>query len=207
MEYKVGDIIIARSIHNENKEFIFDVTNIVLQDRVQLLYGKDVFSGKNVYAVHERYCKLYNRSISPTENVERLSELTKEEFHRMPQGLDKDSRHNWAKDTLQKINATEKEKKPIKSDGKSSSYYDVKLSQKTIDFINETGYIKTEHLIFDLFDNNFDYGTVLKSLVRSYGCLKGAGKAGNNFTYEMNKVEYYTQRVRDNYEGQVGGDD
>ena len=207
MEYKVGDIIIARSIHNENKEFIFDVTNIVLQDRVQLLYGKDVFSGKNVYAVHERYCKLYNRSISPTENVERLSELTKEEFHRMPQGLDKDSRHNWAKDTLQKVNATEKEKKPIKSDGKSSSYYDVKLNQKTIDFINETGYIKTEHLIFDLFDNNFDYGTVLKSLVRSYGCLKGAGKAGNNFTYEMNKVEYYTQRVRDNYEEQVGGDD
>ena len=46
MEYKAGDIVVARNIHNENKEFIFEVDDIVVQDGVQLLYGKDVFSGK-----------------------------------------------------------------------------------------------------------------------------------------------------------------
>jgi hypothetical protein len=88
--------------------------------------------------------------------------------------------------------------KPIVSDGKSSSYYDLKLNQKTIDFILKSGYIKTEHLIYDLFGNDFDYGTVFKSLVRSYGCINGAGKKGNSLDYELNKVEYYVNRIREN---------
>jgi hypothetical protein len=70
MEYKVDDIVVARNIHNENKEFIFEVDDIVVQDGVQLLYGKDVFSGKSVYAVHGRYCKLVTTKQSATKLVD-----------------------------------------------------------------------------------------------------------------------------------------
>ena len=58
---------------------------------------------------------------------------------------------------------------PIKSDGKSSSYYDINLSEKTKKFITENGYVKTEHLIYDMFGNDFDFGNAFKSLVRAYG--------------------------------------
>lgn len=194
MEYKVGDIVVARNIHNENKEFIFEVDGIVVQDGVQLLYGKDVFSGKNVYAVHGRYCKLYSRSVKVSD-VERLSELTKEEHHRMPQGLDRDSRHKWAKETLSAVEKQNKE--PIESDGKSSSYYDLQLSQKTIDFITENGYVKTEMLIYDVFDNDFDFSNAFKSLVRAWGTVNGAGKKGNSLEYELNKIDYSVNKIRE----------
>lgn len=194
MEYKAGDIVVARNIHNENKEFIFEVDNIVVQDGVQLLYGKDVFSGKNVYAVHGRYCKLYSRIVKISD-VERLSEFTKEEHHRMPQGLDGDERHKGANETLEVIEKQKKE--PIESSGKSSSYYDLKLSQKTIDFIKENGYVKTEMLIYDVFDNDFDFSNAFKSLVRAWGTVNGAGKKGNSLDYELNKIEYSVNKIRE----------
>lgn len=90
------------------------------------------------------------------------------------------------------------ENKPIKSDGKHSGYYDIKLSNKTLDFLSNNGFIKAEHLIYDLFGNDFDYGTVFKSLIRSWRCIQGYGKAGNTLDYELNKVEYYTDRIREN---------
>ena len=169
-----------------------------MQDSVQLLYGKDVFSGKNVYAVHERYCNLYSRGVKISD-VERLSKLTKEEFHRMPQGLDRDERHKWAKETPEVIEKQQKE--PVESDGKSSSYYDLKLSQKTIDFIKENGYVKTEMLIYDIFDNDFDFSNAFKSLVRAWGTVNGAGKKGNNLFYELNKIEYSVNKIRE-YRGE-----
>ena len=77
-------------------------------------------------------------------------------------------------------------KVPIESDGKSSSYYDLKLSQKTIDFIKENGYVKTEMLIYDIFDNDFDFSNAFKSLVRAWGTVNGAGKKGNSLI--MNSI-------------------
>lgn len=89
--------------------------------------------------------------------------------------------------------------KPLKSDGGSSSYYDLPLSQKTIDFIKEHGYVKTEQLILDIFDNDFDFGNSFKSLVRAKGITQGGGKAGNTVGYEMNKVVYSSNKIKDRY--------
>lgn len=86
-------------------------------------------------------------------------------------------------------------KEPIKSDGKSSSYYDLVLSEKTKKFIAENGYVKTEHLIYDIFGNDFDFGNAFKSLVRAYGITQGGGKAGNNTQYEVNKIIYSANKI------------
>lgn len=91
--------------------------------------------------------------------------------------------------------------KPVQSDGKSSSYYDLKLGQKTIDFITENGYIKTEHLIYDVFNNDFDAGNAFKSLVRAWGTINGSGKQGNSLQYELNKIEYSINKIRE-YRGE-----
>ena len=87
----------------------------------------------------------------------------------------------------------------IKSNGGSSSYYDLKLSDTTLDFVEGTDKIKTEHLIRDVFGNDFDFGNIFKSLVRAYGITQGAGKEGNDITYEMNKIIYSANKVKDYY--------
>ena len=92
-------------------------------------------------------------------------------------------------------------KEPIESDGKSSSYYDLKLSQKTIDFIKENDYVKTEMLIYDVFNNDFDFSNAFKSLVRAWGTVNGAGKKGNSLDYELNKIEYSVNKIRE-YRGE-----
>jgi len=89
--------------------------------------------------------------------------------------------------------------KAIKSDGGSSPYYDLKLSDLTLDFIEETNNVKTEHLIRDVFGNDFDFGNIFKSLVRAYGTTQGAGKEGNNIVYEMNKIIYSANKLKDYY--------
>lgn len=89
------------------------------------------------------------------------------------------------------------EVKPIESDGKSSRYYDLELSQKTIDFIVEHGYVKTEMLIYDIFNNDFDFANAFKSLVRAYGTMNGAGKKGNSLEYELNKIDYSVNKIRE----------
>lgn len=89
----------------------------------------------------------------------------------------------------------------IVSDGGSSSYYDKPLPQWLVDKIlartsDEIGpYVKTEELIEVLFGNDFDFGTLFKSLIRAYGATQGTGKAGNNITYELNKVRYYANKI------------
>lgn len=90
--------------------------------------------------------------------------------------------------------------KPIQSDGGSSSYYDLKLSKKTIDFIKSNGYVKTEQIIKDVFDNDFDFGNAFKSLIRLFGITKGAGKAGNSAHYESNKIKYSLDKITSSLE-------
>lgn len=92
---------------------------------------------------------------------------------------------------------TEIDVKPVVSDGKYSSYYDLKLNKKTLDFIASNGYVITEMLINDIFDNDFDAGNAFKSLVRAWGAIKGAGKAGNSIEYELNKIEYSINKIRE----------
>ena len=87
----------------------------------------------------------------------------------------------------------------IKSDGGSSSYYDLKLSNTTLAFVEGTDKIKTEHLIRDVFGNDFDFANIFKSLVRAYGVTQGSGKEGNDITYEMNKIIYSANKIKDYY--------
>lgn len=94
-----------------------------------------------------------------------------------------------------------KTKQPIKSDGGSSSYYDLPIPKWLLDKLIErqesTGqaFIKTEECIETFFDNDFDYGNMFKSQVRSYGTEQGEGKAGNNCSYEMSKVKYSADKI------------
>lgn len=83
----------------------------------------------------------------------------------------------------------------VKSDGGSSSYYDIPVPNWLLDRladreVDDSSFIKTEELIEIMFGNDFDFGNVLKCLVRLYGTTQGAGKAGNDADYEINKMVY-----------------
>ena len=40
---------------------------------------------------------------------------------------------------------------------------------------------------------------MFKSLVRAYGTTQGAGKEGNDISYEMNKIIYSANKIKDYY--------
>lgn len=90
---------------------------------------------------------------------------------------------------------------PIKSDGGSSTYYDIDIPAWLLYTLNERQkegkcYIKTEELIECGFSSDFDAGNIFKSLVRAWGALKGAGKAGNGVDYECNKIVYSANKLK-----------
>lgn len=94
---------------------------------------------------------------------------------------------------------------PIKSNGGSSSYYDIGIPSWLLDALvarSKEGdcFIKTEELIEVGFGNDFNFGTLFKSTVRAYGCSVGSGKAGNDIGYEVNKVKYYSDKIFNKYQ-------
>lgn len=94
------------------------------------------------------------------------------------------------------------EVKPIKSDGGSSSYYDIPIPAEFIQVLVkrlEEGnpHVRTEELIRYVYDNDFDFGTLFKSSVRAHGCIKGGGKEGNDVAYDANKVIYYATKIKE----------
>ncbi len=93
---------------------------------------------------------------------------------------------------------------PIKSDGGSSSYYDLPLIGDLLKEIDsrragDVSYIKTEELIQTVFKNNFSFGTLFKSLIRAQSVVDGVGKAGNDLEYECNKIIYYANQIKELY--------
>jgi len=99
----------------------------------------------------------------------------------------------------------EEKKGPIKSDGGSSSYYDLPVAEWLLYTLNERQkegkcYIKTEEMISAFFGNDFSFGTALKSLVRAWGIKIGAGKAGNDMKYETGKIHYYADKILEQHE-------
>jgi hypothetical protein len=98
---------------------------------------------------------------------------------------------------------------PITSDGGSSTYYDIEVPKWLLDLLNQRAaegksYVKTEELIEVGFGNDFNFGTLFKSTVRAYGCSVGAGKAGNDIGYEVNKVKYYSDKIFNKYQRETG---
>ena len=84
----------------------------------------------------------------------------------------------------------------IKSDGGSSSYYDIQLPNWLIDLIIERRYIKTEELI-EVLGSDFDLGNIIKCAVRINSLQNGFGKAGNDVTYDSNKIIYSAGRLKE----------
>lgn len=89
----------------------------------------------------------------------------------------------------------------IKSNGGSSSYYDIQLPDWLIDLIVERNYsgncfVKTEELI-EVLGSDFDEGNILKCLVRINSLKKGVGKQGNDVTYDANKIIYSANRLKE----------
>ena len=75
---------------------------------------------------------------------------------------------------------------PVKSDGGSSSYYDLVINGVDL---------QTEDIMRDVFGNDYDFCVAFKALVRAYGTLKGGGKEGNTVEYEMNKLRYSSKQI------------
>ncbi|UZV41263.1 hypothetical protein vBVpaMR16F_197 [Vibrio phage vB_VpaM_R16F] len=91
----------------------------------------------------------------------------------------------------------------IKSDGGSSSYYDIEVPVWLLELLNSRYnegkcYIKTEE-INEILGNDFNYSTIFKSMVRAISIENGVGKAGNTHRYECNKMRYYTDRVEESF--------
>lgn len=92
----------------------------------------------------------------------------------------------------------------IKSDGGSSAYYDLPLSDKLVELLlqrKEEGraFIKTEELILEVFDNDFDAGNICKALIRAWQTTKGGGKEGNTLVYELNKIRYSLNKIEERF--------
>lgn len=92
---------------------------------------------------------------------------------------------------------------PIKSDGGSSSYYDLPVSEWLLYTLNERQkegkcYIRTEEMISAFLSNDFDYGNLFKSMIRCKGLQDGTGgKAGNSVEYECNKMIYSVNKIKE----------
>lgn len=94
--------------------------------------------------------------------------------------------------------------KKIKSDGGSSSYYDLPLSDKLVQKINQRmdmgqAFIKTEEIIQEVFGNDFSFGCLFKSTVRAKAIEDGGGKEGNDMGYEVNKITYYANKIEEDH--------
>lgn len=90
---------------------------------------------------------------------------------------------------------------PIKSDGGSSSYYDIPIPDWLFDKIyerryTENCYIKTEELI-EVMGSDFDLGNIIKCAVRINSLKNGVGKAGNDVSYDANKIIYSAGRLKE----------
>lgn len=89
----------------------------------------------------------------------------------------------------------------IKSDGGSSTYYDIALPDGLLDELirrkqdEGQAYIKTEEIIHLGLGNDFDAGNIFKCLVRMESLKKGKGKAGNSLEYDANKVLYTAKKM------------
>lgn len=91
----------------------------------------------------------------------------------------------------------------IKSDGGSSTYYDIPLSQKILDKIIERSmegncYIKTEEII-EMLGSDFEIGNIAKACVRAAKTMRGEGKEGNDIPYEARKIMYSGNRLLERF--------
>lgn len=79
----------------------------------------------------------------------------------------------------------------VKSDGGSSSYYELTITNRAGESIKcETG-----DVIRALVGNDFDFGNCVKALRRMYLATLGKGKEGTDIAYDCNKVRYFLSEI------------
>lgn len=89
----------------------------------------------------------------------------------------------------------------VKSDGGSTSYYELALTDRMVDDIQsqvskgETATLQTGDVIELLVGNDFDAGNVIKALRRIFESKKGKGKEGVEQTYDIKKCHYFIDEV------------
>ena len=89
----------------------------------------------------------------------------------------------------------------VKSDGGSTSYYELELTDRMVDGIQsqvskgETATLQTGDVIELLVGNDFDAGNVIKALRRIFESKKGKGKEGVEQTYDIKKCHYFIDEV------------
>tara|TARA_R110000803_G_scaffold5230_11_gene17378 strand:- start:4257 stop:4547 length:291 start_codon:yes stop_codon:yes gene_type:complete len=89
----------------------------------------------------------------------------------------------------------------VKSDGGSSSYYELpvpqyllnKLAQQERDCEPPT--METGDVIRMLVGNDFDAGNIIKALRRIIMAKKGLGKEGTDIEYDLKKIEYFAKEI------------
>ena len=90
---------------------------------------------------------------------------------------------------------------PIKSDGKSSSYYNLVLNARLVKKLKaqlEAGEplnLETGDIIELMFGNDFDFGNIEKALRRIFEAKHGRGKAGVDIKYDINKCHYFLDQI------------
>ena len=97
----------------------------------------------------------------------------------------------WGLSGAECVVVVDEKKGPIKSDGGSSSYYELEIKNKA----GETFKAEVGDVIRAMVGNDFDFGNCVKALRRMYLCTKGAGKAGVSLDYDGNKVKYFIDEI------------
>jgi len=97
------------------------------------------------------------------------------------------------------------DKGEVKSDGGSSSYYQLEVLVPAANCITVTPQVikvqfETGDVVKALVDNDFDLGNVLKAMRRVHLAAQGKGKEGTSIEYDMKKIEYFIKKWYDNYQ-------
>ncbi len=106
-----------------------------------------------------------------------------------------------AGESLIASNAQHPRDQAVKSDGGSSSYYELEVPQYVLNRLArqerdcEVATIETGDVIRMLVDNDFDAGNIIKALRRIIQAKKGIGKAGTDIKYDINKVKYFISEI------------
>lgn len=118
------------------------------------------------------YCGVYMCPGDCPEKAEKLKQRRKEKAQQEPQPTNTET--------------------PVKSDGGSSSYYELTLTNKHGDSIQcETG-----DVIRALVHNDFSLGNIVKACRRVAEAQQGRGKQGLNPEYDLNKIIYFANEVK-----------
>jgi len=85
---------------------------------------------------------------------------------------------------------------PIKSDGGSTAYYELRVPDRVLNKLRAgENTMETGDVIEMLVDNDFDMGNIIKALRRINQAKKGAGKAGVGINYDIKKCHYFLEQV------------